>query len=119
MKFLLDQDLYQATIRWLIKHGHDVITAKDLNLQRAPDRKLLEKAVELERLFMTRDKDFGTLVFLRRERSQGVIRLAVNPQTVEAVHKELGKLFKNHEEEELHKSFCVVEPNRHKVRRLS
>jgi len=119
MRFLLDQDLYQTTIHWLIKHGHDVITAKDLNLQRASDRKLLEKAAELDRLFMTRDKDFGTLVFLRKKRSQGVIRLAVNHETVEAVHKELAKLFKNHHEEELNKAFCVVEPNRHRIRRLS
>lgn len=118
MRFLVDQDVYQATIQWLIEKDHDIILAKDLNLQRAPDVELLERAEELGRLLLTRDKDFGTLVFLRGEPSQGVIRLAIDPKSVDSVHRELGKLLENHGVEELSKAFSVVEPNRHRIRKL-
>ena len=64
MRFLVDQDVYQVTIEWLKKEGHDVVTAKELGMQRAADQDLLKKAKEKDRLFLTRDKDFGALVFL-------------------------------------------------------
>ncbi len=97
---------------------HDATTAKDLHLQRASDITLLQKAAELDRLFLTRGKDFGALVFLGRNPSAGVIRLAVNPTIVNSVHEELGELLTTHTEEELKNSFCVVEPNRYRIRKL-
>jgi|GEM_PF-5407332 len=45
MHFLLDQHIYRTTIEWLIKYDHDVVTAKDLDLQRAPDGELLKKVI--------------------------------------------------------------------------
>jgi hypothetical protein len=36
MKFLIDQDVYFATIRFLEASGHDVVTASDINCSRAP-----------------------------------------------------------------------------------
>lgn len=118
MRFLVDQDVYGVTIKWLLENDHDVITAKDLDLQRASDLELLKKAGELKRVLITRDKDFGTLLFLREKPKQGVIRLAINPTTIGAVHKELGSVLVHHEPEELKKAFCVVEPSRHRIRRL-
>lgn len=68
-------------IEFLIKEGHDVIPVKRLGLERASDLVLLQKAKEMERIFLTRDKDFGTLVFLERESSGGVILLRGRPFT--------------------------------------
>ena len=55
MRFLTDQDVYQITTLTLIQWGHDVITAKQVGMQRASDRDLLRKANETERLFLTRE----------------------------------------------------------------
>lgn len=118
MQLLIDQDVYQVTIEWLREAGHDVITAKELGMQRAPDEELLRKAREMDRLFLTRDKGFGALVFLRAEESSGAILLRVTPTTVEEAHQELNCLLEKHEEEELKGLFCVVEPHRHRIRRL-
>lgn len=118
MRFLVDQDVYQITIQWLREKDHDLITAKELGLQRAKDAQLLRKANELDRRILTRDKDFGMLVFLKEKLSKGVIRLSIDPTTVETVHKELDKLIKEHDEQELKRHFCVVEPNRHRIRKL-
>jgi predicted nuclease of predicted toxin-antitoxin system len=44
VKLLADQDLYDVTIKWLRGKGHDVVTAKELGLERASDEELLSKA---------------------------------------------------------------------------
>jgi len=118
MRFLTDQDVYWITVGWLRKEGHDVVTAKELGKERAADEELLREAKRLDRRFLTRDKGFGALVFLRRELSAGVILLRITPTTVEEVHRELRRLLREHTEEQLRDLFCVVEPNRYRIRRL-
>ena len=41
MKFLLDQDVYAVTERFLINLGHDVIPVAQLGLSRADDEEIL------------------------------------------------------------------------------
>ena len=117
MRFLIDQDVYRVTIDQLKEWGYDVVTAKELGMQRAVDEDLLKKAREMDRVLITRDKDFGALVFLKGELSAGVILLRVTPVTVGETHRELRRLFQGHTEAELGRLFCVVEPHRHRIRR--
>jgi predicted nuclease of predicted toxin-antitoxin system len=118
MRFLTDQDVYRMTVEQIREWGHDVVTAKEFGMQRAGDKDLVRKAIETNRLFITRDKDFGTLVFLEDVLSAGVILLRCIPTTVKEVHKELYRLFQEHTEDELKNLFCVVEPHRHRIRYL-
>lgn len=118
MRILADQDVYKLTIDKLKEWGHDVVTAKELGMQRASDEDLLNAAREDNRLLITRDKDFGALIFLREEVSTGIILLRVVPKTIEKVHRELQKLMQEHSERELNCSFCVVEPHRYRIRHL-
>jgi predicted nuclease of predicted toxin-antitoxin system len=66
MKFLLNQDVYAVTAQYLSRLGHDVVRVAQLALSRAGDEELLEVAQQRGRLFVTRDRDFGRLVFLKR-----------------------------------------------------
>jgi len=118
MRLLTDQDVYFSTTTFLRKLGNDVVTAKELNMERAKDEELLRKAKEMERIFVTRDKDFGALVFLN-EIYSGVILLRMTPSTVEETHEELKYLLNAHTEKELHQSFCVIEPNRYRIRKIN
>jgi len=118
MRFLVDHDVYFLTVEWLRRAGHDVVTAKELGLQRAADEDLLAHARTLDRLFLSRDKDFGALVFLHATASWGVIFLRVSPTTVEAVHREIERLLQDHTEEELKHLYCVVEPHCYRIRHL-
>jgi len=118
MRLLIDQDVYQVTTAWLRGEGHDVVTARELGMQRGADEALLRKARELNRLFLTRDKDFGALVFLQKELSTGVIFLRMLPSMVGTVHQQLERLLQEHSEGELRDFFCVVEPHRYRIRRL-
>jgi predicted nuclease of predicted toxin-antitoxin system len=118
MKILADQDVYRLTVEQLKQWGHDVITAKELGLHKSPDEELLKAGNKTRRLLITRDKDFGSLIFLRTQESVGVILLRMGPKTVEKVHSELHRLFQEQDEEILKKSFCVVESKRYRIRRL-
>ena len=64
MKFLLDQDVYALTERFLREQGYDVATTSELGLARAQDLELLKVASEQARIFVTRDRDYGNLVFV-------------------------------------------------------
>ena len=118
MTFLLDQDVYEMTARFLRDLGHDVVKASELGLSRAPDSILLTAAREQGRVFVTRDRDFGELVFLR-ESTTGVLYLRMTTANASAVHSELARVLALRGQAELLTAFVVVEPGRHRLRRLS
>lgn len=117
MRFLLDQDVYAATARFLTALGHDVLPVAEAGLSRASDTDLLKAACDQGRLFVTHDKDFGGLVFVHTM-GRGVIFLRMTPATLDAVHRELARVLTEHSETELEQAFVVVEPGRHRFRRL-
>ncbi len=88
MRFLLDQDVYALTARFLRELGHDIVTAAELGLSRAADIALLAHTADESRIFVTRDKDFGGLVFVERL-GKGVVYLRITPSTVQTTHAEL------------------------------
>ena len=97
---------------------HDVITASELGMNRSRDEELLRKAKEMKRIFITRNKDFGALVFLK-DIGSGVILLRMTPTTLDEVHEELKSLLEMHDEAELLKLFSVVESNRYRLRKIN
>jgi predicted nuclease of predicted toxin-antitoxin system len=117
MKLLADQDVYADTTRYLTSLGHDVVLAAQEGLSRATDADLLRVAHEQRRLLVTRDRDFGALVF-GQGGGPGVIYLRMLPSTRNAVHSELGRILMLYSESDLHDSFVVVEPARHRIRKL-
>lgn len=117
MKILTDQDVYIKTIRFLRDAGFDVVTARELGLSTANDSDLLKKATDSGWIFLTRDRDFGSLVFVQGL-GGGVIYLRLMPENRDAVHQELERVLKRYTEEELKKAFIVVEPGRHRFRNV-
>jgi predicted nuclease of predicted toxin-antitoxin system len=117
MKFLADQDVYAITIAFLSGLGHNVVRAAQLGLAQAEDAELLRVAQEEGRIFVTRDRDFGALVFVQGS-GPGVIYLRIPPSTQNAVHVELERVLTLYNEQEFQASFMVVEPGRHRIRKL-
>lgn len=117
MKFLLDQDVYGLTERFIRDQGYDIVTASELGLSRAQDSDLLKIAGEQKRIFVTRDKDYGNLVFVNHV-GRGVIYLKILPSSMNEVHTELKKVLDSYKEDELAKSFVVIEKNRHRIRKI-
>ena len=116
MKLFIDQDVYAATVNFLVGAGHDVVTAAQHGFSQALDSELLKTARAEQRIFVTRDRDFGGIVFVQAL-GPGVIYLRALPTTLNSVHAELERVMKLYSESELLVSFVVVEPGRHRIRR--
>jgi len=117
LKFLTDQDVYVVTVRFLRELGHDVLTAAEAGLSRSDDSALLARAVQEGRIMVTRDKDYGGLVFVNRL-GAGVILLRLKPETLQSAHERLALVLKKYTAEELADAFVVVEPGQHRFRKL-
>lgn len=117
MRFLLDQDVYAVTMRFLRDLGHDVVPVAQIGCSQAEDTDLLRIAQERGRIFVTRDRDFGRLVFVE-DLGAGVIYLRILPSTQNAVHREFERVLELYSEKELRRAFVVIESGRHRFRRL-
>lgn len=116
MRLLADQDVYGATVSLLRDAGHDVVTAAELGLGQSDDVELLRAAQAGHRILLTRDRDYGTLVF-QQAMGTGVIYLRMLPSNVRSVHDELLRVLRRYREQELLQVFLVVEPARHRLRK--
>lgn len=117
MRLLIDQDVYAATARLLKALGHDAVPVADIGLSKAADETLLKVAQEQKRILVTRDRDYGSLVFLK-SLGAGVLYLRMLPNTQDAVHAELTSVLGLYSQEELGKAFVVIEAAGHRIRRL-
>jgi predicted nuclease of predicted toxin-antitoxin system len=115
---LLDQDVYKVTVQFLRGLNHDVVLASELGMAQAADEELLRAAQQEERIFVTRDRDYGSLVFIRRILT-GVLYLRMTPLTQTTVHQELARVLMSYSEERLKHSYVVIEANGHRIRDLT
>jgi predicted nuclease of predicted toxin-antitoxin system len=116
MKLLLDQDVYGLTVKFLLEAGYDLLTVAQLDMSQAPDEEVLKTAQSQNRILITRDRDYGNLIFVKGLGS-GVIYLRMQPNTLTAVHSELIRVLGLYAEPELIGAFVVVEADKHRFRR--
>jgi predicted nuclease of predicted toxin-antitoxin system len=116
MKFLIDQDVYRLTIEFIKDLGHEVIPVKNVGFATASDETILTYALSNKLILVTRDNDYGQLVFLMRKKHHGVIFLKIDPLYVDIVHDELKRILEKYSKEKFKNSFIVVEPGRHRIR---
>ena len=65
MRFLIDNALSPIVALRLATAGHDAIHVRDRGLQSAPDLDVLSLASEEDRIIVSADTDFGTILALR------------------------------------------------------
>jgi predicted nuclease of predicted toxin-antitoxin system len=116
MQLLLDQDVYGLTVKFLIEAGYDLLTVAQLDMSQAPDEEVLKTAQSQNRILITRDRDYGNLIFVKGL-GIGVIYLRMQPNTLAAVHCELLRVLEIYAESDLIGAFVVVEADKHRFRR--
>lgn len=95
MKFIVDECTGPAAPKWLSAEGHDVISISP-DRKGISDKEILKIAVSEERILITNDKDFGELIFKKRQSHCGVIFLRLTDETARNKVLVLKNLIQNH-----------------------
>ena len=107
MKFLVDEAMSWRVAQALATAGHDVVHVRDLGLEAADDSTILDRASNEERVVVTQDTDFGTLLAASVQKQPSVILLRIRDGRPEAQSR---LLLTNLDlvEEDLHNGAIVV-----------
>ncbi|NJD37879.1 MAG: hypothetical protein FIA89_06090 [Geobacter sp.] len=81
MRLLADVNVERRIVLFLRSMGHDVLWVPEYDC-RLTDEQLLKLAFEEQRILITNDKDFGTLVFLQKKAAYGIILFRIDDHNV-------------------------------------
>ncbi len=119
MRFLIDNALSPVVAIELNRAGHDAVHVRDLGMQAASDEEIFDRGRTEERVVVSADTDFGTLLAARKEISPSVILFRHGSQHRPA---DQAALLKNNLPQLVSAledgSIVVIEPDRIRIRAL-
>jgi len=118
MRFLADAGISPKTVEFLRRHGHEAVHVRDLAMQRAVDRLIIEKARNDNRILLTFDLDFGAILALGVADRPSVMIFRLTDETADSVNRRLESVLSEQAEALESGALILVEDVRYRVRLL-
>jgi len=114
VKILVDANAPRSLVQELRKAGHDVAWVREIN-RAMFDPDIVDLSIREDRIILTADKGFGTLIFYSGKRSPGVILTRIRNPTLRnhrvlSVLAEKGRGLRGH--------FSVITDNTVRMRKM-
>ncbi len=118
MRLVVDMNLSPEWVAVLQTAGHDAIHWSNVGNPRATDAEILTWARQEERIVLTHDLHFGTLLALTRETGPSVLQVRTQDVTPSAISEMVAGVLKRFQSELERGALIVVEESRQRVRIL-
>lgn len=118
MKLLLDQGLPRSAVKLLRGHKIDTIHVSEIGLWAAEDLEIIHQARENNRVVVTLDADFHSLLALSNASSPFVIRIRIEGLRAKALTELLLDVINECSEELQQGAAVTVDLSRIRIRRL-
>jgi len=118
MRFLADAGISPRTVEFLRRNGHDAVHVRELAMQRAADRLLVERARADERVVLTFDLDFGAILALGVLDHPSVVIFRLTDERASSVNRRLEAVLTEQAQALASGALILVEDGRYRIRRL-
>jgi predicted nuclease of predicted toxin-antitoxin system len=119
LRFLIDNAISPAVAEGLTRAGHDAVHVRDYGMKAASDDAIFDRAEAENRIIVSADTDFATLLAVRKVRSPSLVLFRHGSQhrpndQIALLNANLPRFEQDLEEG----SVVVIEPQRIRVRSL-
>lgn len=118
MRLLLDQGLPRSASTLLNQHKIDTIHVSEIGMWAAEDTEIIQKAQEDNRIVVTLDADFHSIMALNNFAFPSVIRIRIERLRAKAITDLILEVINQCQDDLKHGAAITVEPNRIRIRRL-
>lgn len=115
-RFLVDESVDFPVVLFLRNNDYDSASIAE-DSPSLEDIKILKQAYEQNRILLTNDKDFGSLIFKEKLKSKGLILFRLKDQSSQAKIEILKYILENYKER-LQGNFIVVTKNKIRIRKI-
>ncbi len=115
LRFLADERGDFSVVRALRADGYDVLAVSEYT-QRSDDRELIAQSFRENRIMLTEDKDFGSLVFVSQVATAGVILIRFPGNRRETLVQTVRR-FVQDKADEISGAFVVIQPGHVRISR--
>lgn len=118
MRFLADAGISPRTVEFLRRAGHDAVHVRELAMQRAPDRSIVERARAEGRVLLTFDLDFGAILALGVVDRPSTVIFRLSDERSDAVNRRLEAILAEQAAALDAGALVLVEDTRYRIRAL-
>jgi predicted nuclease of predicted toxin-antitoxin system len=118
MKFLLDQGLPRSAADLMRQAGFDVVHTAEIGMTESLDEEILKRALAEERIVVTLDADFHTLLVLSKLSKPSIIRFRIEGLRAEKLTELLLEVTRQCEEDLAAGALISVQEHQIRIRRL-